>query len=91
LTASAPTDTDGVVGAPASAAATATPSAPPEADFLQRAKDNPQWASEQVQAFQSRADSAEATNKKLVDQIGPAMHHIETVDGRTIKAALDKL
>jgi len=89
LTATAPTDPEGAAGAPASAEPTTTPSAPPEADFLQRARENPQWAEEQIKQFQSRADRAEAENKKLVEQIGPVKDIIDQYQAPTVKAVVD--
>lgn len=89
MTAADPTDTAGAGGAQASAAETAKPSAAPEADFLRRARENPEWAEGQVKQFQSTADRAEAETKKLVEKIGPIGALLEEFGGETIRAAVE--
>ena len=90
MTATAPTKVDGAEGAQASATAAAEPSgAAPKADFLQRARENPEWAAEQVTQFQSTADRAEAATKKLVDKIGSMDALLEEFGADTVKAAVE--
>jgi len=89
LTAANPEVPGGAGGDPASAAAAATPSAVPEADFLQRAQQNPQWASEQVRQFQSAADRAEAARTALVEQYEPVRALIDQYDAKTVAAAVE--
>lgn len=89
MTAADPTQTVGAGGDPASAAATPIPSAPPEADFLRRARENPQWAEDQVRQFQSAADSAEAARQKLVEQYEPVKALIDQYGGTTVASAVE--
>ena len=80
---------EGAAGAPASPAAAVTPSAVPEADCLQRARNDPAWAETQVTQFQSKADRAEAERVKLVEQYEPVSALIEQFDAKTVAAAVE--
>ena len=89
MTAADPTTTAGAGGDPASAGAATEPSAPPEADYKQRAIDNPVWGAEQMVQHQSRGDRAEADNKKLVEQIEPVKNLLDTYGAQTVAAAVE--
>ena len=89
MTAADPTQTEGAGGDPASAAATTTAQAPPEADFLRRARENPQWAEDQVRQSQSTKDRAEAATAKLVEQYEPVRVLVDQYGGTTIASAVE--
>jgi hypothetical protein len=85
-----PTTTDGAAGEQASADSSTEPSRVAESDFKARAQTDPDFAWNQVQQFQSRADKlqgAEEKYNKLVEQMGPAKDLIEKYGGKTVADA----
>jgi len=92
LAAAQPSETtEGAAGVPASPESGAGASSVSEsADFVRRAKENPDWAWEQVRASQSAKDRAEAENQKLVERLGSAKELIDTYGGDPVAEVVDK-
>lgn len=81
--------TEGAAGASSSSEASGS-SQTAVNDYLARARQNPEWAVEQIRSHQSRADkNAEAEKKyqELVRRLGPAQALIDTYGGDVVATA----